>query len=69
MSQRTFTVVVRKEENLYIAECLEVGTIDQGETIEAAIAGVRTATELYLQEFPVPETTPHYITNIEVSCA
>lgn len=69
MSQRTFTVVVRKEEDLYIAECLEVGTIDQGETIEAAIAGVRAATELYLQEFPAPETTPHYITNIEVSCA
>ena len=26
---------------MYIAECPEVGTVDQGETIEQAIAGLR----------------------------
>ena len=39
---------------MYIAECLEVDTVDQGETIEQAIAGVTEATRLYLEEFPLP---------------
>jgi predicted RNase H-like HicB family nuclease len=32
---------------MYIAECPEVGTVDQGDTIEPAIAGLREATRLY----------------------
>jgi len=35
-----------------VAECPEVGTASQGETIEEAIANLREATELYLEEFP-----------------
>ena len=41
-----------RDEDMYIAECPEVGTVDQGETIEEAIAGLREATRLYLEEFP-----------------
>ncbi len=40
------TVIVYKEEDMYIAECPEIGTVDQGETIEQAIAGVTEATQL-----------------------
>lgn len=54
---------------MYIAECPEVGTVDQGETIEQAIAGLREATRLYLEEFPLPETSPRFVTSIEVSYA
>jgi len=54
MKSRSFTVILHKEEDMYIAECLEVGTVDQGETIEQAIAGVTEATRLYLEEFPLP---------------
>ena len=32
MKSRSFTVVIYKEDDLYIAECPEVGTVDQGET-------------------------------------
>lgn len=35
---------------IYIAECAEVGTVEQGETIEQAIAGLQEATRLYLKE-------------------
>jgi predicted RNase H-like HicB family nuclease len=35
-----------------------VGTASQGETIEEAIANLKEATELYLEEFPIPETSP-----------
>jgi predicted RNase H-like HicB family nuclease len=66
---RSFTVIVYKEEDMYIAECLEVGTVDQGETIEQAIAGLKEATQLYLEEFPLPKTSPRYVTSIEVSYA
>ncbi|MEY2977031.1 MAG: type II toxin-antitoxin system HicB family antitoxin [Prochlorotrichaceae cyanobacterium] len=51
----SFTAIVYREDNLYIAECPEVGTVDQGETIEEVIAGLQEATRLYLEEFPIPE--------------
>jgi predicted RNase H-like HicB family nuclease len=50
VKSRSFTVILYKEEDTYIAECPEVGTVDQGETIEQAIAGLREATRLYLDE-------------------
>jgi len=52
---RTLTAVSYKEDDLYIAECPEVGTVSQGYTIEEAIANLKEATELYLEEFPLPE--------------
>ncbi|MEP7338107.1 MAG: type II toxin-antitoxin system HicB family antitoxin [Acidobacteriota bacterium] len=51
--QSVFTAVIHKEENLYVAECPEVGTVSQGGTIEEAVANLKEATELYLEEFVV----------------
>lgn len=51
MKTRQFTVIVYQEDELYIAQCPEVGTVDQGETPEAAIAGLQEATKLYLEAF------------------
>jgi predicted RNase H-like HicB family nuclease len=62
MKTRSFTVIVYKEEDMYIAECPEVGTVDQGETIEEAVTSLKDATQLYLEEFPLPaETFPRSI--------
>jgi len=47
------TAVIHKEEEMYIAECPEVGTVSQGFTIEEAVANLKEATELYLEEFPL----------------
>jgi predicted RNase H-like HicB family nuclease len=69
MKTHSFTAIVYKEDDVYIAECPEVGTVDQGETIEQAIAGLKEATRLYLEEFPLPETSPRFVTNIDVSYA
>jgi predicted RNase H-like HicB family nuclease len=69
MKSRSFTVILYKEDDMYIAECPEIGTVDQGKTIEEALAGLKEATRLYLEEFPVPETSPRLITSIEVSYA
>jgi predicted RNase H-like HicB family nuclease len=64
MKTRNLTVIVYKEDDMYIAECPEVGTVDQGETIEQAIAGLKEATRLYLEEFPLPETSSRVLTNL-----
>ena len=62
----TFTAVLHKEEDMYVAECPEVGTVSQGETIEEAIANLKEATELYLEEFPVKIAEKPLITTFEV---
>ena len=45
----TFTAVLHKEGELYVAECPEVGTVSQGKTVEEAVANLQEATELYLE--------------------
>ncbi len=69
MAVRTFTAVLHKEEDLYVAECPEVGTVSQGHTIEEAIANLREATELYLEEFPLPEVGQTLLTTFEATYA
>lgn len=49
------TAVIHKEEDMYVAQCPEVGTVSQGKTIDEAISNVKEATELYLEEFPLKE--------------
>jgi len=49
---RTFTAVLYREEDMYVAECPEVGTVSQGRTVEEAVANLKEATELYLEEAP-----------------
>ena len=39
-----------------MAECPEVGTVSQGGTIDEALANLKEATELYLEEFPFPDS-------------
>jgi predicted RNase H-like HicB family nuclease len=63
---RTFTAVLHKEENIYVAECPEVGITSQGYSIEEAIANLKEATELYLEEFPLPEGSRPIPTTFEV---
>ncbi len=52
----TFTAVLHKERDLYVADCPEVGTVSQGKSVEEAVANLKEATELYLEEFP-PENS------------
>ncbi len=53
---KAFTAVLCKDEDMYVAECPEVGTVSQGVTIEEAIANLREATSLYLLEFPAEDS-------------
>jgi predicted RNase H-like HicB family nuclease len=64
---RIFTALIHKEGDWYVADCPEVGTVSQGKTVEEAIANLKEATELYLEEFPLPETLPPLLTTFEVT--
>ena len=57
---KKFTAVITKEENWYVAHCLELGVVSQGKTIEESQANLKEAVELYLESFgddDLPETT------------
>lgn len=69
MSTKTFTAVLRREGKLYVAECPEVGTISQGPTVDDALANLREATELYLEEFPLPDVERPLFTTFEAHVA
>lgn len=66
MKQQTFTAVLHREANLYVAECPELGTVSQGATIEEAVANLKEASELYLEEFPPPNAAPPVITTFQI---
>ena len=63
----TLTAVIHKEDKLYVAECPEIGTASQGETIEEAVKNLQEATELYLEEFPITPISRPILTTFEVS--
>ncbi len=65
--QKILTAVLHKEEDMYVAECPEVGTFSQGRTIEEAVNNLKEATELYLEEFPLEKETRSIITTFEVA--
>ncbi len=65
----TFTAVLHKEHDLYVAECPEVGTVSQGKTVEEAVANLREATELYLEEFPPDNPSRPIVTVFEARYA
>jgi len=69
MKVQTFTAVLHKEGDLYVAECPEVGTVSQGPTIEEAITNLKEATELYLEEFPLSEVSRPIMTTFEATYA
>jgi predicted RNase H-like HicB family nuclease len=55
------------EEGGFVAFNPETGTTTQGGTIEEALANLREATELYLEEFPVSKVGPTLMTTFEVA--
>ncbi|MEO6457445.1 MAG: type II toxin-antitoxin system HicB family antitoxin [Chloroflexia bacterium] len=69
MAVKTLTAILHKEEDIYVAECIEVGTVSQGYDIEEALANLKEATELYLEEFPLPNICRPLLTTFEASHA
>ena len=61
-------VFVQKEENWYVAKCLENSVASQGKTIEESLANLKEALELYYEDTPFDAfDLPTYITTMEVA--
>ncbi len=62
-----FTVFVQKEDDWYVAKCLENNIASQGENIEEAMSNLKEAIELFYEdEKPDNSSTQTFITTMEV---
>jgi predicted RNase H-like HicB family nuclease len=62
------TVFVQKEENWYVAKCVENSVASQGKTIEESLENLKEALELYYEDTPFDVSDlPTYITTMEVA--
>lgn len=62
-------VLTPAEEGGFVACNPETGTASQGESIEEAIANLRIAVELYLEEFPIRLGGAPLVASFEVADA
>lgn len=60
-------VLTPAPEGGYVALNPETGSTTQGETIDEALANLKEATELYLEEFPMSLTGSSLLMTIEVA--
>ncbi len=60
-------VLIPAAEGGFVALNPETGTTTQGESVEEAIANLREATELYLEEFPLTTSGQPLITTFQVA--
>jgi len=51
----------------FVALNPEIGTTSQGETVEAALANLREATELYVEQFPLTVMGRSLLTTFHVT--
>lgn len=65
-----FTAIIKKGEKQFVALCPELDVVSQGFTIEEALANLKEAVELYVEEMGVPEhlnTGKMFVTSFEVN--
>ncbi len=60
-------VLIPAEEGGFIALNPETGSTTQGESVPEAIANLREATEIYLEEFPIKSGGQPLVTTFEVA--
>jgi predicted RNase H-like HicB family nuclease len=63
---KTYSAIIQKDEDMYVAKCPEIGTVSQGKTIEEALSNLKEATELYLEEFPAKASFRPLMTTFEL---
>ena len=63
----SLTAVIHKDEDMYVAQCPEVGTASQSKTIDKALENLKETTELYPEEFPLKEESKPLLTVFEVN--
>lgn len=72
MTKNSYTAIVEKDGNLYVAFCPELDVVSQGATIEGATSNLKEAVELFLETADVAEIkhrlhTEVFITRFEAA--
>ena len=62
-----YNVIIQKEENWYVAKCLDNNIASQGKTIEEAMENLKEALELYMQDEKPVQPKEIFITALEVA--
>ena len=62
-----YNVMIQKEENWYVAKCLDNNVASQGKTIEEAMQNLKEALELYAQTEKIEQPKEVFITTLEVA--
>ena len=62
-----YNVIVQKEEEWYVAKCLDNSVASQGKTIEEALSNLKEALELYSQTEKQEIPKQMLITTLEVA--
>lgn len=62
-----YNVMIQKEENWYVAKCIDNNVASQGKTIEEAMENLKEALELYTQNERPEQPKEVFITTLEVA--
>lgn len=62
-----FTIAIQKEEDWYIAKCIENSVASQGKTIDEATKNLSEALTLFYEDETLPVFQQTYITTLEVA--
>ena len=62
-----YNVIIQKEEEWYVAKCIDNSVASQGKTIEEALNNLREAIELYNENEEIVTPKEIFITTLEVA--
>ena len=62
-----YNVMIQREENWYVAKCIDNSVASQGKTIEEAMENLKEALELYTQNEKPEPPKEVFITTLEVA--
>lgn len=62
-----YNVMIQKEENWYVAKCIDNNVASQGKTIEEAMQNLKEALKLYTQDEKPEQPKETFITTLEVA--
>ncbi|MCI8362006.1 MAG: type II toxin-antitoxin system HicB family antitoxin [Clostridia bacterium] len=62
-----YNVIIQKEEEWYVAKCIENSVASQGKTIEESLKNLKEAIELYYETEQPVEPKEVLITTVEVA--
>jgi predicted RNase H-like HicB family nuclease len=64
---KTFTIAIQKENDWFIAKCLENSVASQGKTMDDAIENLREAIALHYEDEALPSFPQTFVTSMEVA--